>query len=50
MTARDMELVGQARSVMCRGAFRKLIMEADTEECRETIHNIMCDRDVELSD
>ena len=50
MTKKDRELLEQAYETTYRSTFRRLIMEADTEECREAIHSIMCDREIELED
>lgn len=50
MTQRDYELIEQAHETTYRSTFRRLMIEADTEECREAIHHIMCDRELELED
>lgn len=50
MTEKDRELLEQAYKTTYRSTFRRLIMEADTEECRMAIHNIMRSREVELED
>ena len=50
MTEKDCELLEQAYETTYRNSFRWLIMEADTEECRMAIHNIMRSREVELED
>ena len=50
MTQKDLSLLEQAYETTYRSTFRRLIMEADTEECREAIHNIMRSREVELED
>ena len=50
MTKKDKELLEQAYETTYRSTFRRLIMEAETEECREAIHSLMCDREIELED
>lgn len=50
MTEKDKELLEQAYETTYMSTFRRLIMEADTEECREAIHQIMCDREMEMED
>lgn len=50
MTAKDRELLEQAYETTYRSRFRRLIIEAESEECRMAIHNIMRSREVELED
>ena len=50
MTTKDKELIEQAYETTYRSTFRRLMIEAETEECREAIHSIMCDREIELED
>lgn len=50
MTTKDRELLEQAYETTYRSTFRRLMLEAETEECREAIHHIMCDRETELED
>lgn len=50
MTAKDRELLEQAYETSYHSTFRKLMIEAESEECRMAIHNIMRSREVELED
>lgn len=50
MTAKDRELLEQAYETTYRSTFRRLMLEAETEECREAIHHIMCDGEIEWED
>lgn len=47
MTQRDLELIDEAYSTTYRSTIRELIKEADTEECRKILRNLL--DDIELT-
>ena len=50
LTAHDGELIELAYSTTYRSSIRAMIQEADTEQCRIILRDIMNDADVEWED
>lgn len=50
MTEKDKERIDEAYSTTYRSTIKRLMMEADTEECREALHHMLCDPDMEWED
>ena len=50
MTEKDKKLIEEAYSTTYRSSIRRLMAQAETEECREALHHLMCDTEVEWED
>ena len=50
MTEKDKELIEQAYETTYRSTIKRLMMQAETEECREALHHIMYDPEIEWED
>lgn len=50
MSEKDKERIEEAYSTTYRSTIRRLICEADTDECREALHHLLNDPETEWED
>ena len=50
MTTKDKELIEIAYTATYQSTIKRLMAQAETEECREALHYILCDPEREWED